>query len=118
MIFLLLLEETEQGKFMKRLAAIDKDWPDCPDTELRRLLEVPWLFDFIPGPDIISPMFSQAEQGESLIFTDGQSNIDDTALLLHRSEDGVNHHILCAPINRANLLLSAAAEGRVVLQGE
>ncbi|KAK5796699.1 hypothetical protein VI817_005983 [Penicillium citrinum] len=109
--------ETEIAQFMKKLVDIDKDWPDRPDAEPRRLLEVPWVHDFTPDSSIIAPMFVQGNESP-LIFIDEQSKRDDTALLLWCNEEKKDHCTLRVPIKRANLLLSAAAEGKIVLEGE
>lgn len=116
-IFLVPLGETEIAQFMKKLVDIDKDWPDRPDAEPRRLLEVPWVHDFTPDSSIIAPMFVQGNESP-LIFIDEQSKRDDTALLLWCNEEKKDHCTLRVPIKRANLLLSAAAEGKIVLEGE
>ncbi|KAJ5973856.1 hypothetical protein N7481_011066 [Penicillium waksmanii] len=117
--FLLPLEDTERDLFMKRLVVVDnlENWPDRPVAQPRRLLDVPWLFDFTPDSSIISAIFEQGGN-EPLIIIDEQSKMDDTAILLYRSEGQDDHRILRAPINRANLLLSAAAEGTIDLKGE
>lgn len=118
-VFLLPLEETERDFFMKRLVIVDnlENWPDRPDAEPRRLLDVPWPFDFTPDSSIISAIFKRGE-GQPLIIIDEQSRMDNTAILLYRSEGQDDHRILRAPIHRANLLLSAAAEGTIELHGE
>ncbi|KAJ5763980.1 hypothetical protein N7533_002661 [Penicillium manginii] len=118
-VFLLPLEDIELDLFMRRLVVIDnlENWPDRPDAEPRRLLDVPWPIDFTPDSSIISAMFKRGGE-EPLIFIDEQSRIDDTAILLYRTEGQDDHRILRAPINRANLLLSAAAEGTANLEGE
>ena len=55
---------------------------------------------------------------EPVIFIDEQSTRDDTALILHCTEGSDDHQTLRVPIRRANLLLSAAVQGKVVLEGE
>lgn len=117
--FLLPLEDTERDLFMTRLAVVDnlENWPDRPDAKPRRLLDVPWPFDFIPDSSIISAIFERGGK-EPLIIIDERSKMDDTAILLYRSEGQDDHRVLRAPINRANILLSAAAEGKIDFKGE
>lgn len=116
-VFLLPLEDAELDQFMKRLVVVDNDWPDRPDAEPRRLLEMPWLYDIIPDTSIIAPIFTRGRK-EPLIFIDTQSMEDDTAIIAYQVEGQENPQSLRVPINRANLLLSAAVEGKVVLDGQ
>ncbi|KAJ5539111.1 hypothetical protein N7513_007443 [Penicillium frequentans] len=115
-IFLCPRTEEERDKIMQNLITVDSDWPDRPSCEPRRLLQVPWLIDTPAHPSILSSIVKRAEITESLIFVDEQYLNDEQVILVNCKQPEKRFETLRAPIHRANVLLSAAAEG-IVLEG-
>ncbi|KAJ6131046.1 hypothetical protein N7523_001506 [Penicillium sp. IBT 18751x] len=113
--FLLPMEDDERDQIMQKLISTDKSWLDRPATEPRRLLEVPWLHDLIPPSSVIFSIFERSAYRNSMMFVDEQSRVDDTVILLHDRRREIQ--AVRVPINRANVLLSAAEEGNVNLDG-
>lgn len=113
--FLLRMEDEERDRFMQKLISTDEAWTDPPAAKSRRLLEVPWLHDLTPPSSVIFSIFKRSSYRNSMIFVDEQSRMDDTVILLHNGKEGVQ--AVRVPINRANVLLSAAEEGNVDLEG-
>lgn len=115
-IFLCPMTEEERDKIMQKLITVDGDWPDRPSCEPRRLLQVPWLIDTPAHPSILSSIVKRAEINESLICVDEQCLKDEKIILVNYEQSEKRFGTLRAPIHRANVLLSAAAEG-IVLEG-
>ncbi|KAJ5641510.1 hypothetical protein N7490_005510 [Penicillium lividum] len=113
-VFLCPMEEEKRDEIMQNLITVDKNWPDRPSGEPRRLLQVPWLLDTPAHPSILSSIVRRTEKADSLIFVDEQALKDDLVILVHYDESGKKFESLRAPIHRANVLLSAAAEGTVL----
>jgi hypothetical protein len=113
--FLCQMEDEERDQFMQKLISIDKSWTDPPAAKPRRLREVPWLHDLTPPSSVIFSIFKRSSYRNSMIFVDEQSRTDDTVILLLSGKEGVQ--AVRVPINRANVLLSAAEEGNVVSEG-
>ncbi|KAJ5080954.1 hypothetical protein N7456_013664 [Penicillium angulare] len=109
-IFLFPTEDEERDQFMQQLITTDEDWHDRPPGSPRRLLQVPWLMDIPVSSSVISSIVKQEEASDSMIFVDEQSRIDNSVILAHYDEDDYTFHTVRAPINRANLLLSAAKD--------
>ncbi|KAJ6096857.1 hypothetical protein N7486_007603 [Penicillium sp. IBT 16267x] len=115
-VFLCPMKEEEREEIMQKLIIVDEDWPDRPSCEPRRLLQVPWLIATPAHPSILSSTVKRAEEIESLIFVDEQSLKDDTVILVNFEQTREMWGTLRAPFHKANVLLSAAAEG-IVLEG-
>lgn len=115
-VFLCPMKEEERDEIMQKLITVDDDWPDRPSCEPRRLLQVPWLIDTPAHPSILSSIVKRVEEAESLIFVDEQSLKDEKVILVNYEQSTNKFGTSRAPIHRANVLLSAAAEG-IVLEG-
>lgn len=113
--FLLPMEDDERDQCMQKLITTDESWPGPPAAEPRRLLEIPWLHDLTPPSSVIFSIFKRSAYCNSMIFVDEQSRVDDTVILLHNNRGEIQ--AVRVPINRANVLLSAAEEGIVKLEG-
>ncbi|KAJ5397749.1 hypothetical protein N7509_005862 [Penicillium cosmopolitanum] len=81
---------------------------------MRRMIELPWVFDSTPSPSIIYDIFDRLYHPDSLIFIDEQSRQDDTAIVLLYEPE---LKAVRVPINGANLLLSAVTGGKATLEG-
>jgi hypothetical protein len=115
-VFTCPMKEEERDEIMQNLITVDDDRPDRPPYEPRRLLQVPWLMDTPARPSNIFSIVKRAEEPESMIFVDEQSLKDDTVVLINHEKSKEKFGVLRAPIHRANVLLSAAAEG-MTLEG-
>ena len=115
-VFLCPMKEEERDEIMQKLITVDDDWPDRPSCEPRRLLQVPWLIDTPAHPSILPSIVKRAEEAESLIFVDEQSLKDEKVTLVNYEQSTNKFGTSRAPIHRANVFLSAAAEG-IVLEG-
>ncbi|KAJ5684784.1 uncharacterized protein N7477_001129 [Penicillium maclennaniae] len=95
--FLLPMEDDERDLIMQKLISTDKAWLDPP------------CYGAAPSPG--SPLAARSDPA----VVDEQSRVDDTVILLHNR--GREIQAVRVPINRANVLLSAAEEGNVNLDG-
>ncbi|KAJ5645603.1 hypothetical protein N7507_011614 [Penicillium longicatenatum] len=115
-VFTCPMKEEERDEIMQKLITVDNDWPDRPTYEPRRLLQIPWLMDTPAYPSNIFSIVKRTEEPESMIFVDERSLKDDTVVLANYEQPEEKFGVLRAPIHRANVLLSAAAEG-MALEG-
>ncbi|KAJ5263813.1 hypothetical protein N7478_011418 [Penicillium angulare] len=116
-VFLFPTEDEERDQFMQQLITIDQDWPYRPEGSPRRLLQVPWLMDTSVSSSIICSIVKRAETSESMIFVDEQSRTDNSVILVHYDESEDAFQTVRAPINRANMLLVAAAGEDICIDG-
>ncbi|KAJ5081333.1 hypothetical protein NUU61_009597 [Penicillium alfredii] len=114
-VFLCPMEDAERRTIMTRLITVDPDWPDRPQAEMRRLVEVPWLLHGTPPPSAIFKIHQIMTSVDSVIFVDSQSRRDDSAIILC---EGQPPTVARVPMNRANVLLSAAAKGEWSLSAD
>ncbi|KAL2819420.1 hypothetical protein BJX63DRAFT_381952 [Aspergillus granulosus] len=108
-VFLCSLDDVERAAMMARLCSVDLQWQDRPQVELRRLVEVPWLADWVPPTSIIFKTIRK----DPLIFIDAQSRIDHTAIIVWRASKESSLEAARVPISRANILLGVAANGEL-----
>ncbi|PYH94347.1 hypothetical protein BO71DRAFT_441079 [Aspergillus ellipticus CBS 707.79] len=108
-VFICPMEDTERVTMMTRLNTVDEKWPDRPQANMRRLVEIPWLTDWALPTSIIFPMFND----DPLIFIDDESRIDHTAILVWKASKESSPEAARVPISRANILLSIAANGEL-----
>lgn len=94
---------------MTKLSSVDVEWPDRPQLEMRRLVEIPWLMEYTPPTSVIFKMLKD----DPLIFVDDQSRADHTVIIVWRTSKESDPEAARVPISRANILLGVAAEGRL-----
>lgn len=105
-VFIYPMEDTERVAMMTKLSSVDKEWTGRPQTEMRRLVEIPWLImDWSPPTSVIFTIWKE----DPLIFIDGQSQIDHTAIIVWKSPGDSSPEAARVPIGRANMLLGIAA---------
>lgn len=120
-VFLCPLAEAQSSEILEKLCSVDQTWAgDCPDAtvlKVQRVVAVPWLRDSAPSSASISSviirMSKSAWAHASMIFIDGQSIVDGTAIVVNNL--GQTAEAARVPMNRANLILSAA-EGTSLAQ--
>lgn len=105
-IFICPMEDSERVVMMTKLSSVDEEWPDRPQEEMRRLVEVPWLMDWTPPTSVIFTMLKD----DPLIFIDDQSRRDHTAIIVWKTKES-SPEAARVRIGRANMLLAVAAQG-------
>ncbi|OJK02128.1 hypothetical protein ASPACDRAFT_1854134 [Aspergillus aculeatus ATCC 16872] len=109
-VFICPMEDTERVEMMTELSSVDKNWPDRPSTELRQMVEIPWLMDCVPPTSVIFTIL----KNDPVIFLDDQSRIDHTAIIAWKSSKESSPEAARVPLGRANMLLAVVAEGGIL----
>ncbi|PYI08334.1 hypothetical protein BO78DRAFT_468551 [Aspergillus sclerotiicarbonarius CBS 121057] len=106
-VFICPMEDTERVAMMAKLSSVDEEWPDRPQAQMRRLVEIPWLTDWVAPTSAVFTLFND----DPLIIIDDQSRIDHSAIIVWKASGESSPEAARVPISRANMLLGIAATG-------
>ncbi|RAK98086.1 uncharacterized protein BO80DRAFT_467223 [Aspergillus ibericus CBS 121593] len=108
-VFTCPMEDPERVAMMTELSSTDEEWPERPQAQMRRLVEIPWLTDWAPPTSIVFTLIKD----DPLIIIDDQSPVDHTAIIVWKSPGASSPEAARVPIDRANVLLGIAAKGEL-----